>query len=62
MVEKMYKVDDVAKLFDVTPYTVRHWINTDMLHAVKIRSGHWRVPESAVEEFANQKYGELNEA
>lgn len=56
--EKMMKVSEVAKIFDVEPATVREWLKDGDLRGNKIGKGHyWRVPESAVMELVNKKYG-----
>jgi excisionase family DNA binding protein len=61
MIEKLYKVDEVAKLFDVQPATVREWLKSGELRGIKIGGGHyWRVSESAVHELAQERYGDDN--
>lgn len=52
------KVERVAQIFDVTPYTVRDWLKSGKLKGVKSPGGQWRVTEEEVERFANQEYGE----
>ncbi len=42
---ELLKIDDVAKYYDVKPKTVRGWIATGKLLAVKIVSG-WRIRRS----------------
>lgn len=62
MIEKLYKVSEVARLFDVQPGTVREWLKSGELRGIKIGNGHyWRVPESAVHALAQEKYGETVE-
>lgn len=57
--EKMYKPSEVAKMFNVESATVRVWLNTNLLRGVKIGRGHyWRIPESALVEFANKRHGD----
>lgn len=46
--ETLYSVTQVAKLFQVSPETVRTWIKNGSLRAIKM--GHWRVPQSAIKE------------
>lgn len=59
--EQLYTTAEVAALFAVSGETIRDWINDKKLRAVKIGKGHyWRVPASAVEELANQMYGDSN--
>lgn len=60
--DALLKVSEVAKMFNVQPATVREWIRTGLLRAVKIGKGHyWRVPTSAARQLAMQKYGDDNE-
>jgi excisionase family DNA binding protein len=62
MNERLYKVSEVAKLFDVTPATVRIWLNDKTLRGIKIGKGHyWRIPSTAVEELATSRWGSENE-
>jgi excisionase family DNA binding protein len=59
MTERLYKVDEVAKLFEVKPDTIRVWLRDGTLRGVKIGKGHyWRVPASAVEELATDRWGD----
>lgn len=59
MTDQLMKVSDVAKMFDVTPATVREWIKDGLLPAIKIGNGHyWRVYASEVTALAERKYGE----
>jgi excisionase family DNA binding protein len=59
MNERLYKVSEVADLFEVTPATVRIWLNDGILNGVKIGKGHyWRIPASAVEELATFRWGD----
>lgn len=55
--DPLLKVSEVARMFDVQPATVREWLNTGILHGVKIGKGHyWRVPTSAARQLAMRKY------
>lgn len=57
-IEKHYTTEQVAELFEVGAATVRQWIRDKKLAAIKLPgSGRIRVPESAVRNLANQKYG-----
>lgn len=61
MVEKLFTVEEAAKLFSVKPLTIRQWLREKKLRGVKAPGGHfWRIPESAIDELANQKYGDSN--
>lgn len=53
----MLKVTEVARIFNVRPYTVRGWINDGKLPATRLSTGQFRVYESDLAEFANKKYG-----
>jgi excisionase family DNA binding protein len=56
--EKMLKPSEVAKIFDVKPNTIADWLRDGTLRGIKIGKGHyWRIPESAVRELAEKKYG-----
>jgi len=55
--ERHLKVSEVAKMFDVTPYTVRVWLKDGTLEGIKIGKGHyWRIPMSAARDLAQRKY------
>lgn len=47
----------IAKMFDVKAFTVRQWINDGKLKAVKVGNS-WRVQQSEMVRFANEKYGD----
>ena len=49
-------VDRVARIFDVSPYTVRQWIKDKEMEATKINNK-WKVRESEVNRFAQKEYG-----
>ena len=49
MLERYLKVQEVARVLQVTPHTVRMYIRDGHLQAVRLsRRGHWYVPESAL--------------
>lgn len=55
--EEYLRVSDVAKVFDVTSYTVRQWLNNGDLKGVKIGNGHyWRVAKSEIKRYADKRY------
>jgi excisionase family DNA binding protein len=59
MTEKMYKPREVAQMFGVVPNTIADWLRDGTLRGIKIGKGHyWRIPESAVKELAEKKYGD----
>lgn len=49
-VEKHYKVSEVEKLLGVSRSTMKRWIRTKKIRAVKFGSN-WRISESALAEF-----------
>ena len=58
--ERLYTLDEVAKYFSVTKYTVRQWLRDGTLRGIKIGAGkYWRVSESALKEFATGRYGDV---
>lgn len=50
---KFYSITTVAKIFEVTPATIRNWITSGSLKAVKIQ-GRWRIPHSAIVAFSDE--------
>lgn len=55
--QRLYSTLEVAKMFGVTEYTVRDWIKEKKFRATKLGK-RWRIPESELVKFANEKYGE----
>lgn len=51
MTSVLLKVAEVATRLNVEPKTVRRYIEKGALVAVKLPSGHWRVPEEALRTF-----------
>lgn len=49
MSEKFYTVEEVADYFSVKISTVRGWIKSGRMKAVKIAG--YRIPQSAIDEF-----------
>lgn len=51
--ERLFSVRKVAKILDVTTYTVRKWAKEKKINAVKIpdnsQQSQWFIPESEVE-------------
>jgi excisionase family DNA binding protein len=56
--EKHYTCNQVGEMFEVNPYTVRAWIKDKKLRAIRLPGGEYRIPESAIRELAEQKYGD----
>ena len=58
---RYYTVDDVAKMFVVSPATVRRWIRDKRLGAIDIRAGserrsrEYRVPSTAISAYAAER-------
>lgn len=51
------KVSDVARMFAVTPYTVREWLKDGKLPgSIKVNK-QWKIPQSAIESLAHQQFG-----
>jgi len=56
---ELMKVSEVARMFGVTPYTIRQWIKDEKVHGVKIGKGHyWRITTKSVKQLAQDLYGE----
>lgn len=55
--ERFYSPQRVAEIFDVRVETVRTWTRTGRLRSIKIGS-RTRIPASAVQELAQEKYGD----
>ena len=61
--DPLMKIPDVAKIFDVTPGTIRLWLREGTIKGTKIGTGHyWRIPQSEVIRVANERYGSGAEA
>lgn len=63
MKDKLMTVHEVAAMFQVTPATVRIWLNDSdprSLQGIRIsKQRAWRVYTSEVNRYANQKYGDI---
>jgi len=54
--ERIFTVEEVAKALSVHPETVRNWIKSGQLRAMKLGgSAGYRIPESAFEEFRRER-------
>ncbi|MDA8275468.1 MAG: TOBE domain-containing protein [Actinomycetota bacterium] len=53
-----YSVGEVAGVLDVSPDTVRRWVDSGHLPAARDESGHRRVDAVALARFARSLYGE----
>lgn len=55
--EQMMTTRQVAELFQVHIDTVRAWINSGDLRAIRIGQK-WRIPRSEFTRYANERFGE----
>lgn len=55
--DRLMTVDEVAKFFAVTKYTVRCWIRDGDIQAKKLNNK-WRILKSEVVRYANKNWGE----
>ena len=53
--EKMYKVSEVAKLFDVSRQMVSRWIEEGKISAIILGEKTRRIPESELEKLKKQR-------
>lgn len=49
--------DTVAKMFDVTGYTMREWCKAGKIKGRKV-NGRWKIQRSDAQALANEMYGE----
>ena len=56
-IEQTFPPSEIATKFAVTVATVRNWIKEGKLKAIVI-NGRYRVPESELRKFAEDRYGE----
>lgn len=54
--DKLYTTRQVAEMFSVKQVTVREWINSGKLPAIRIGSGHLRVIERELRKFASHRF------
>ena len=57
MNEKLYTTQEVADICAVTEWTVREWCKAGKIDAIK-PSRAWRITESALKKFLNERHGE----
>jgi len=54
---RYFSTDEIAEMYNLKPVTIRNWINSGKLRAVKL--GHlWRIPEDALNEFVKLMPGQ----
>jgi excisionase family DNA binding protein len=51
--EPLYTVEQAAKILQVTPKTVRHWLQTKQLRGV-LAGRFWRIQESDLQAFLRE--------
>ncbi|MGI8638445.1 MAG: helix-turn-helix domain-containing protein [Pyrinomonadaceae bacterium] len=61
MSEKFLKASEVAKKYDVNPYTVKSWIRSGLFPNAKfeetVAGSVWLIPESDLENFKKPEMG-----
>lgn len=57
-VERLFTLSEVAYMLGVSYWTVYNWVREGRLKGVKVPTGRWRVPRSALEEFFREVFGE----
>lgn len=50
----MYTTREVAEMFKVDPKTVKRWIYSGKLKAIRTPGGHYRVTEKSVKELQKE--------
>lgn len=58
--DPLLSTKQIAKLFGVTPYTIRKWINDDRMKAVRL-NGQLKVRRSEVNRYAQEMFGDEEE-
>lgn len=53
--DTLFPISEVAKLFGVTPETVRNWIHDDRIKALK-HGGRWKVSQSEITRMATSNF------
>ena len=49
MSNKLYTPDEVAELLRVHPATVRRWIGSGQVHAIRLPGGNYRITEAELD-------------
>lgn len=60
MEKRFYTVDEVAELFGFKPRTIREFISSGLLEAVKFRT-EYRITSEAIEEYIRQNSTKRNQ-
>ena len=53
---KLLSVGDAADQLQVSPGTVRNWIDKGYIHAVRLPSGHRKLPESEISKLLTKMF------
>ena len=56
--ERLFTLHEVAYMLGVSYWTVYRWVRSGKIKGVRMPSGRWRVPKSALEEFFREVFGE----
>ncbi len=59
MAGRLYTVEEVARLFGVSPVAVRKWIRSGRLRGFKNEVSVYVIPEEEVERFKNEEMGRV---
>jgi len=54
-VEKLYTVEEVSEYLTLNPATIRQYLREGELQGIKLGPRQWRVKESALEAFLEQR-------
>lgn len=54
--DKLYTTQEVADIFGVSPETIREWIRSGKLPAIRLKTRQMRVKRSDIAAFAAHKY------
>lgn len=55
--DKLYTVEEVSKMLNIHPNTIRLWLKNGNLKGLKV-GRYWRVKDSQLQEFTKEKEGE----
>ncbi|MDM7274561.1 MAG: helix-turn-helix domain-containing protein [Thermoprotei archaeon] len=59
MTGRLYTVEEVARLFGVSPVAVRKWIRSGRLKGFKNEASVYVIPEEEVERFKDEEAGRV---